>query len=289
MKKLDSLVGASYERYFENGSPNPAGDLLNAGMGLPAHHMDWWDTRKMWSYPHYSIVILLGDGTGFYRNEDGFQCQLNYGDLVITFPYQKQHYSPRKEQNWGEIYTAFNGDIFRIAEAQNSINRRRPVWKLAKPEIRVKQLQQLLQIPPPVQPEQSFQRAVSFLHLLMEMVKTAEPVEEDLVAGDWFAHACQMITADLHHKINWKDIATSLGMSYHTFRLYFRRRAGMSPLQYREGQRFKAACDLLLNMPFKTCSEIAFILGFANTYHFSEQFKKHVGVPPNEYRKRHLK
>lgn len=287
MKALDSVVGAVYERYFENGSPNPAGDLLNGGIGLPTHHMDWWDTRKMWSYPYYSLVILLGDGTGFYRNENGFQCELAYGNLLFTFPHLKQHYSPHKDQNWGEIYTAFDGEIFHIAETQNIISPDRPVWKLGKPEAHVKQLKKVLQEPAPADAEQSFRRSVSFLYLLMEMLETAAPVEEHAVSGDWFAHACQMITADLHHKVDWQHIATSLGMSYHTFRLYFRRRAGMSPLQYREQQRFKTACNFLEKMPSKSCSEISFILGFANSYHFSEQFKRHLGMSPLEYRKRY--
>jgi AraC-like DNA-binding protein len=41
--------------------------------------------------------------------------------------------------------------------------------------------------------------------------------------------------------------------------------------------------------PHYSCKDIAFVLGFANSDHFSEQFKKRFGVSPLEYRKQHKK
>jgi len=286
-QKTHSPLGAVYKRFFDNGSPDTAGSLLNAGVGLPARHVDWWDVQPLWSHPYYGLVMMLGDGTGFYRNEDGFQCALSSETFLLTFPNHKQRYGPAKGQKWGEIYVGFGGDIFHVARKHKILTSRQPVWKIKQPSIWTSRLQALLQATSLPSPKQ-FQRAVHFFDFLLEMLDAAEPLNSNAATGDWFAQACQTITADLHHKVNWKELATSLGMSYHTFRLYFRRRAGISPLQYREKYRFEAATTLLTDIHY-SCKDIAFVLGFANPDHFSEQFKKRFGMPPREYRKRHLK
>jgi AraC-like DNA-binding protein len=286
-RETDSNLGTIYKRFFDNGSPDPAGSLLNAGIGLPARRIDWWDVQPLWSHPYYALVMMLGEGSGFYRNEDDFQCELSSETFLLTFPGHKQRYGPAKGQKWGELYVGFEGDIFQIARKRKVLNPEQPVWKLENSATWIERLQKLLQTPDPP-PQKQFRRAVHFFDFLLEMLDAAEPVNSNTATGDWFALACQMITTDLHHKIDWEKLATSLGMSYHTFRLYFRRRAGMAPLQYREQHRFQNACNLLTDIHY-SCKDIAFVLGFANPDHFSEQFKKRFGMSPLEYRKRHLK
>ena len=286
-RETDSNLGTIYKRFFDNGSPDPAGSLLNAGIGLPARRIDWWDVHPLWSHPYYALVMMLGDGSGFYRNEDDFQCELSSDTFLLTFPGHKQRYGPAKDQKWGEIYVGFDGDIFQMARERNILTPEQPAWKIDNSILWIERLQKLLETPASSSQTQ-FQHAIHFFDFLLEMLDAAEPVNSNTAAGDWFVIACQMITADLHHKIDWKELATSLGMSYHTFRLYFRRRAGMSPLQYREKHRFQNACNFLMN-PHYSCKDIAFVLGFANPDHFSEQFKKRFGVSPLEYRKQHKK
>ena len=285
-RETDSNLGTIYKRFFDTGAPDPAGSLLNAGIGLPTRRMDWWDVQPLWSHPYYALVMMLGEGSGFYRNEDGFQCELSNQHFLLTFPGHKQRYGPAKGQKWGEIYVGFDGDIFDVARKRRILSPQQPVWKLKHSTVWVDRLQKLLQASPPPR-QQHFRRAVHFFDFLLEMLDAAEPLNSDVTAGDWFAVACQMITADLHHKINWEELATSLGMSYHTFRLYFRRRAGISPLQYREKHRFNVACGLLKDVHY-SCKEIAFVLGFSNPDHFSEQFKKRFGISPMKYRQLHI-
>jgi AraC-like DNA-binding protein len=127
-----------------------------------------------------------------------------------------------------------------------------------------------------------------FLAFLFEMLESATPTQVGDTAGDWFGQACRMLTNDLHHKVKYRQVADALGMSYHTFRAYFTKRAGIPPAQYRDAQRLKAAKDLLINNPHKSCKQIAFTLGYYNGDHFSAQFKKQVGVSPNQYRKKRI-
>ena len=251
-------------------------------------HMDWWDVQPLWSHPYYGLVMMLDEGSGFYRNQNGFQCELSSGNFLLTFPGHKQVYGPKKGEKWGELYAGFDGDIFTVAYKHKILDPSQPVWKLNDPSVWVDRLQELLQANRVATRQKQFRRAVHFCDFLLEMLDAAEPVNSNAAVSDWFALACQMSIADLHHKIDWEELATSLGMSYHTFRLYFRRRAGMSPLQYREKHRFHSACNLLMDMHY-SCKDIAFVLGFADPDHFSQQFKKRFGRSPMQYRKKHVK
>ena len=288
-KRIVSIFGSPYEKYFENGSPDPAGDLLGGGIGLPTHRNDWWDIRELWTYPYYNLNMMLGDGIGSYRNEKGFQCELSPGSFFFTFPDLKHQYGPAKDEHWGEIYVSFAGELFELVRKQQILNPSQPVWKSGNLTPWVNRLQQVLQTPGPVTKRQTMHRAARFLEYLLELLEEAEPVQAAKPDGDWFVVACEMLTCDLHHKVDWRQIAGNLGMSYHTFRLYFTQRAGISPTRYRNKVRIETACEHLTNDVHKPCKEIAFNLGFTGPQHFSEQFKKHIGLSPHEYRKTHLK
>jgi len=285
-KNIKSLLGNFDELYFDNGAPDPAGDFLGAGISLPFRPSDWWEMRGLWSYPYYSLNLILEGGSGSYRNESGFQCNLRYGNFFLTFPGIKQHYGPGKQERWSELYVGFRGQIFDHYLKQGILQHYLPVWQLDDPAPWMKRFQQLLQAPRPHTRIGTAREVTRFLALLFEMQEQAQPVQASLANSDWFSQACLMLTADMHHKVNLREVAEQLGMSYHTFRLYFTQRAGMPPMQFRDKHRLRAACEWLVSNPHKSCKQIAFTLGYYNGDHFSAHFKRHMGMTPNQYRKR---
>lgn len=286
-KQITSIFGSPYKMYFRNGAPNPAGDLLVAGIGWPTKRNNWLDTRELWSYPYYYLNIMMGEGMTFYRNESGYKCELSYGHFLIGFPNIKQQSSPALGERWGEIYIGFTGAIFDAIREHDVITPQQPVWRLENPDPWIKRLQTFLEEPVPSSPQNKLHRAVCFLDYLLQMLKESEPVWSGQTEVDWFDHACNLLTKDLHHEVNLDAIADELEMSYHTFRIYFRRRAGVAPVHYRNQARLKTACHYLATTPIKTCDEISFIVGYSSVQRFSEQFKKHIGMTPLEYRKKH--
>lgn len=288
-KQTASVFRSPYEMYFENGNINPAGDLLAAGVVWPTKRNDWQDTRGLWSYPYYNFGIMLGEGQASFRNENEFTCNLSHGNFFLTFPDVKQQYAPGLGESWGEIYISFTGAIFDALRAHQVITPEKPVWRLNNPQLWIERLQAFLQKPVPSSPSDKLKRASYFLSYLLEMLAEGTPVQSCQPDIDWFGHACNLLTKDLHHEVDLHDIADDLGMSYNTFRNYFKRRAGVSPMLYRDQARLKAACHYLAEAPVKPCSDIAFIVGYSNAQRFSQQFKNHIGMTPLEYRKNHRK
>ncbi len=80
-------------------------------------------------------------------------------------------------------------------------------------------------------------------------------------------------------------LAALCDMSETHFRREWMRAYGQTPLAYRDGLRIEHAKALLLRTRL-SAGEIAAICGFEDESYFGRFFKKHMGVPPGEFRKR---
>lgn len=85
--------------------------------------------------------------------------------------------------------------------------------------------------------------------------------------------------------ITISDIATELYRSTNDIIYRFKKKFGITPYAYLIELRINTAKELLTNTN-KSIKEIAEYLCFFSEYHFSNTFKKKVGVSPREFRKR---
>ena len=83
------------------------------------------------------------------------------------------------------------------------------------------------------------------------------------------------------------EIARQLDISYSLFRREFRRICGIPPGQYRQEVKLEKAKELL-HTTNRSIADIALQLSFENLGQFSTFFRKRVGVPPLEYRKKKI-
>lgn len=72
--------------------------------------------------------------------------------------------------------------------------------------------------------------------------------------------------------------------SDHLIRL-FRQHLGQTPGQYLQERRIAAAAELLFAAPERSIEQVAADCGFANRYHFSRVFTRHLGSPPGRFRR----
>lgn len=85
-------------------------------------------------------------------------------------------------------------------------------------------------------------------------------------------------------EINLDRVAKIHGMSRRTFERRFKKATGDTPLYYLQRTRVEAAKRLLENGG-GTFDEICYRLGYENSGHFREVFKKHTGLLPTEYQR----
>lgn len=91
------------------------------------------------------------------------------------------------------------------------------------------------------------------------------------------------IDANIYNDICLDNITAEFGITkMHIIRLY-KKDYGTTPMQYLINRRTEIAKSLLADtkIPIK---EISNILRYSNTQHFSNSFKKYVGISPKQYR-----
>ncbi len=87
--------------------------------------------------------------------------------------------------------------------------------------------------------------------------------------------------------IGLKDIASVLPVSGRRLNAVFQETFGLSPYAYFIHLRIRKAKEMLIASSSVTVKEVAQKVGFRDTSHFVATFRKHVGMPPEQFRKLH--
>lgn len=101
-----------------------------------------------------------------------------------------------------------------------------------------------------------------------------------------FKKSIKYIHANYIEKIQIPDLAKMEGLSNSRYITLFTKEFGKTPIEYILNLRLGRASELLLttDMPISLVGSSS---GYKDQYFFSKIFKKHMGVSPYEYRKRH--
>jgi len=94
----------------------------------------------------------------------------------------------------------------------------------------------------------------------------------------------QFINSNLNRQITVSELSSITGYSKDYFTRIFKQSFDCLPLEYVASAKMNYAKKRLrdTNAPI---TEIAEELGFCDSSHFSKFFRRHIGIPPNEYRK----
>ena len=133
-------------------------------------------------------------------------------------------------------------------------------------------------------------------HKLMEQVEVPEAkvpsflekyLEKDPTSCSerYLTDAIHYIRAHYAEDITGKSVASSLGISESYLGKLFRQQMGYTFLEYLTMHRIYVSLDLLSKTDLKTY-HIADMVGYKDARHFSDIFKKLVGVTPTQYRNR---
>ena len=107
----------------------------------------------------------------------------------------------------------------------------------------------------------------------------------DITATNGFKYAVNYISENYKEKVNFKQLAVKLNISYDHFHHKFKAITGYSPQSFLINRRLEEAAKMLKYSPLN-CTEIAYNCGFSNSAQFTVMFKKEFGVSPTAYRKK---
>jgi AraC family transcriptional regulator, transcriptional activator for feuABC-ybbA operon len=103
---------------------------------------------------------------------------------------------------------------------------------------------------------------------------------------DRIEEAVELIRRNLAKPYTIAELATKANMSPVSFSRAFRNKMGMSPKEFLNEERMKAAKFLMLQNKGITAKEVALKLGMQDEFYFSRLFKIKEGLPPSIFMKR---
>lgn len=105
---------------------------------------------------------------------------------------------------------------------------------------------------------------------------------KDHINKNGISAAVAYIKEHLHESISIAKVAEVACMSQASFYRYFKNEFGMSPVEYINRERVKAACRMLENRD-RSVTEVSYAMGFSSISHFIKLFKEQSGITPKQY------
>ncbi|WP_251025964.1 helix-turn-helix domain-containing protein [Bacillus sp. ISL-47] len=130
--------------------------------------------------------------------------------------------------------------------------------------------------------ENSISAKCRFQSLLWEMLS----ILTDAAEIDRMEEAEELIRNSLSRPLTVAELASKANMSTVTFSRAFRKRTGMTPKEFLNAERMKAAKKLLLQKRGITGKEVAMQIGLQDEFYFSRLFKSKEEIPPSVFMKR---
>ncbi len=265
--------------YF-NDLATPLGKITTLGIISKGTGTDRATLRQ---YRSYAIVYFL-DGTGQYRDANGFRRTIVTGDLVLVTPDLAHQYTTRPGHYWDECHISFEGPLFDLCRATGLLNESRPIIHLEPVQYWLGRMRAVIQSPSSQSISEKCAEITRLLSLLTDIFLDPDENAHATRSNAALYAAKSMLDANLEQELDLQQMAKDLGLTYETFRKGFRKVYGVAPAQYRAQRRMTAACHLLVTTN-TTHERIAEYLGFADEFHFSKRFRQLVGMSPKEYRR----
>lgn len=259
---------------------------IPAGTAYPSHkhpHRYLFSSKKGRVLNEYQLVYITR-GQGTFTSAHQPLIQIHSGDLFLLFPGEWHTYSPDLKTGWYEYWIGFTGQDIDSKMKANFFTYNSPIIKAGFDS----ELVRLFQLAVCIAKEQKpgFQPVLAGIVSLL-LGFSYSKLRTSTFEGTKFLKQIDKAKVLMHEHIesnlSGEQIAEDIGMSYSSFRRFFKQYTGFTPTQYILELKINKSKELLTNTEL-SCQEIAFELGFNTPSHFNMVFQKKTGMTPHQYR-----
>jgi AraC-like DNA-binding protein len=237
-------------------------------------------------YNRLAMVYVLR-GEGHYSDSQNISHKLQAGDVFFRYPDRLHSTSIDPDSQWLECFVSLRSEWYQLLKAIELIPPGRICFQLGDraelPQRIYNCMQRLEESDSPlVNSNVEFEIFTLMRRILTQQLfipASKSPHHEQLEIARSLIR--QNATAPEKLEVILKDI----GISYPRLRNLFSKTYGISLGNYRIKVRIEQACALL-ETSSKSIQEIADLLGYADAFSFSKQFKQRIGVAPKLFRGR---
>lgn len=127
-------------------------------------------------------------------------------------------------------------------------------------------------------------KATSIFYELLEVVTRKIRRRHSVTYDKTIITVMRYVQENFSKKITVEDLALSVNMSLSRFFPYFKKKVGLTPVEYINKYRIEQACIMLINSREMPIEEISDRVGFESAAYFRRVFKKAINLTPKQYR-----
>jgi AraC family transcriptional regulator, arabinose operon regulatory protein len=242
-------------------------------------------TERPEGAPEYQLIYCTG-GKGYCVHGD-IEFNVSENQVFVLPPDETHYYEANKNDPWSYYFIHFKG----AKAAFLASGFERPVDVPPDFEHRVALFDEAYNTLKTGYSNENLMHACLTLGYFISSFRDLSKADSasEIISGNEFATsvthwATHYMNACIDKPLKLQDISSYTGYSSrHLYRLFLKE-TGYSPMQYFQRMKIERACVYLSNGNYKV-NQVARILGFKDSGHFSKLFTKIKKVPPGEYRK----
>lgn len=245
------------------------------------YYFTWKKGRALADWEYQLLYIRTGKGEIEFQREQ--RIPIEGGTIIILHPGEWHRYRPDPETGWSEAYIGIGGEFLSRFFSQPFFSKPPTIIHQPPNGIFDKELVALVDEIQSTSAERPYSLALKTLQLLTTLF------EAPFNRKGKESHNIDIRRANLHiahhlgEIVDFEKLASSLGMSYTSFRKCFQKYNGMAPLEYQIALRIRRATHLLKNSDAPV-AQIAKETGFQSHAYFSRFFRAHTGISPVKFR-----
>ena len=262
-------------------------DEILPGEEYPTHgHADgyYFNPKKGRTLNEYQL-LYIEQGEGEFHSATVAAAPLRAGDLFLVFPGEWHSYQPKATTGWKSYWIGFRGPNMDQRVQAGFLSREKPIYHAGYSAEVIRLYRDALAA---AQKEEAYVQQllagmVNHLVGLMYALERNHELGHNHAHVDMISRARLRIRESLEAPVTIQQIAEEEGVSYSTFRKFFKEFTGLSPALYQQDLRLQRAKELLATTDL-SIKEIAYRLCFDTPDYFSQKFKAKTGMTPREYR-----
>lgn len=264
--------------------------------GLELYNLSWWhndssqwpvfpliieETRRSQKSPpvkmkhRWLVVAFIIDGVHSYDFASS-QIIIEPGDICVIPPHFEYTFS--SFSSYHKLVILFDGKL--LMQTCQVLNLEEP-FKLTLPDAK-KEIREILALMNDYSKDNTSE-ILGIINKLLTEISILATVQDSSPEHKLFAKIKKRLGHNLEDKITLRDIVMEFNISHSLLHKIFMKYSSTSPKQYRIARKMERACHCLVYTD-QSIKEIAFQVGYNNQHYFSNDFKKHHGMSPRNYR-----
>ena len=228
-------------------------------------------------------IIYITNGEGFLRFHDNEEVKLTQGNALIIRPNQAYEYFHNNKTEWKEYFIRFEANDTFFQSINELFNGNNQLIEIGFNEDLIRLFNRAIDIVRDQLKSSQIYLSGMLLHILGLIIFESNNSALNKRNQYLIDKAKIIMNEKVLEDIQLSEIASELNISYSSFRINFKKYAGVSPAKYLRDTRLNKSKQMLHETTL-SIKEIAFQLQFSSLEYFSTIFKKQFGISPKEFK-----